>query len=140
LFTRQVVFLRHLFSPTCSQVAARPDYFQAATRFVSGYLDMEAFDRLSFPVPARPRSCSAVDRSRDGLGPGSGPSNPDPGPMDGESGNVAEPRSGLLGGTSELGAESRSRYRSSPPEALGARDMPGLSDDRTCSFRSERRD
>jgi hypothetical protein len=101
---------------------------------------MEAFDRLSFPVPARPRSCSAVDRNPDGLGPDSGLSNPDPGPMDGECGNVAEPRSGLLGGTAELGAESRSRYRSAPPEALGAGDMPGLSGDRPCSFRSERRD
>lgn len=48
---------------------------------------------------ARPSSVLDPDRSRAGPRPDSGPSNPDPGPIDGESGNVGEPRSGLRGGT-----------------------------------------
>jgi len=53
----------------------------------------------ALPVPPPLPSVSVFDLSRDGRLPASGPSNPDPGAIEGEEGPDGMPRSGLPDGT-----------------------------------------
>jgi hypothetical protein len=62
-----------------------------------------SFYRPSLLVVASPLLMSVPDLRRVGPEPDSGPSNPDPGPIEGERGDVGEPRSGLRDGTWDAG-------------------------------------
>lgn len=72
---------------------------------------------LSAVVPL-PSSDSVFDLKREGPRPLSGPSNPDPGPIAGERGAVARPRSGLRGGTCDLGVTLRAPWLIHPSQEL----------------------
>ena len=70
---------------------------------------------------------------REAPGPAPGPSEPDPGPIEGESGEYAEPRSGLRDGTCDSGVKCLERGDLLSIDESGTRGILGMRKERPVS-------